>query len=108
MKKHNSNRLTVRWVTGLRIPSRCTGLTVPCFDINKEALDRAILTITNNLDRLVKKGAIDEALKTETLGRISTSTDLQSAVANADLVVEAATENREIKLNLFKQLSDSL
>jgi len=81
------------------------GFKVTLLDINREALDRAMQTIANNLDRLVKKGAIDETLKTETVGRISTETDLERAVANADLVVEAATENRDIKLNLFKQLS---
>jgi len=81
------------------------GFNVTLLDINREALDRAMQTIASNLDRLVKKGAIDDALKAETLGRIGTSTDLQSAATDADLVVEAATENREIKLNLFKQLS---
>jgi 3-hydroxybutyryl-CoA dehydrogenase len=81
------------------------GYKVSLFDISQEALDRGVKTITNNLDRQVKKGAIDEALKADTLSRIMVFTDLEAAVANADLVVEAATENREIKLNLFKQLS---
>jgi 3-hydroxybutyryl-CoA dehydrogenase len=81
------------------------GFDVALVDINKEALDRAIQTITGNLDRQLKKGVIDENLKTATLSRIAVFTDLEKAVANADLVVEAATENREIKLNLFKQLS---
>ncbi|WP_295671120.1 3-hydroxyacyl-CoA dehydrogenase family protein [uncultured Mucilaginibacter sp.] len=82
------------------------GFEVALFDINKEALDRAILTITANLDRQLKKGTIDEQLKAATLGRIGIFTELETAVSNADLVVEAATENKEIKLNLFKQLSD--
>jgi 3-hydroxybutyryl-CoA dehydrogenase len=82
------------------------GFEVALFDINKEALDRAILTITNNLDRQLKKGIIDEQLKTATLSRIAVFTELEPAVSNADLVVEAATENKEIKLNLFKQLSN--
>src|SRR6201996_7596073 len=82
------------------------GFDVALVDINQEALNRAIQTITGNLDRQVKKGTIDEQLKTNTLSKIKTYTDLQSAVAGADLVVEAATENREIKLNLFKQLSE--
>ncbi len=82
------------------------GFDVALVDINQEALNRAIKTITNNLDRQVNKGAISEQLKTETLSRITTHTDLKAAVANADLVIEAATENREIKLNLFKQLSE--
>jgi len=79
---------------------------VALVDLNKEALDRALQTITNNLERQQKKGAIDQETKTATLNRISLFTDLQAAVSDADLVVEAATENREIKLSLFKQLSN--
>ncbi|BAU54512.1 3-hydroxyacyl-CoA dehydrogenase family protein [Mucilaginibacter gotjawali] len=82
------------------------GFEVALFDISKEALDRAIITITANLDRQLKKGAIDEQLKAATLNRIAVFTELETAVSNADLVVEAATENKEIKLNLFKQLSN--
>jgi 3-hydroxybutyryl-CoA dehydrogenase len=81
------------------------GFDVALVDINKDALDKAVKTIGNNLDRQVKKGAIDEETKTATLARITVSTDLQAAVTGAGLVIEAATENREIKLNLFKQLS---
>ncbi|HZX57170.1 MAG TPA: 3-hydroxyacyl-CoA dehydrogenase NAD-binding domain-containing protein, partial [Mucilaginibacter sp.] len=54
----------------------------------------------------VKKGAIDESTKSATLANITTHTDLKTGAVNADLVVEAATENREIKLNLFRQLSE--
>ena len=81
------------------------GFNVALVDINNDALDRALQTITNNLDRQLKKGAIDEQTKVATLKNITVFTDMQSAASNADLVVEAATENREIKLNLFKQLS---
>jgi len=81
------------------------GFKVALVDINKDALDRAIRTIGNNLDRQLKKGAIDEAISAATLNRITVSTDLQDAVSGADLVIEAATENKDIKLNLFKQLS---
>jgi len=81
------------------------GFKVAMLDISPEALDRAIQTITVNLDRLVKKGLIDEQLKAFTLNNITTFTDLEPAVSNADLVIEAATENQDIKLNLFKQLS---
>jgi len=81
------------------------GFNVALVDISKEALDRAVQTIGNNLDRQLKKGAIDEQTKTATLKNITVFTDLQAAATNADLVIEAATENREIKLNLFKQLS---
>jgi len=82
------------------------GFEVAMFDINKEALEKAIKTITVNLDRQLKKGAIDKNLKSATLGRITVFTELEQAVSRADLIVETATENREIKLNLFKQLSD--
>ncbi|MEO6977118.1 MAG: 3-hydroxybutyryl-CoA dehydrogenase [Mucilaginibacter sp.] len=82
------------------------GFKVNLVDVNPDALARAIQNITGNLDRQVKKGTIDEQLKTSTLNNITTLTDLKTATANADLVIEAATENREIKLNLFKQLSD--
>ena len=81
------------------------GFNVALVDINQDALNKAMQTITANLDRQVKKGTIDEQLKTSTINNITTFTELQPAVADADLVVEAATENREIKLNLFKQLS---
>jgi len=81
------------------------GFEVTLIDINREALDNALKTITGNLDRQLKKGLIDEPLKTATLSSITVSTDLNAA-ANADLVVEAATENRDVKLNLFRQLSE--
>jgi len=82
------------------------GFTVALVDINQDALNQAIKTIAGNLDRQVKKGTIDEGLKTSTLNNISTFTGLKLAVSNADLVIEAATENQEIKLNIFKQLSE--
>jgi 3-hydroxybutyryl-CoA dehydrogenase len=82
------------------------GFKVSLVDINNESLVKALLTISNNLDRQIKKGAIDENVKVVTLSNIITFTDLKAGAANADLVVEAATENKEIKLNLFKQLSE--
>jgi 3-hydroxybutyryl-CoA dehydrogenase len=82
------------------------GFKVSLVDINGDALKRAVHTITNNLDRQLKKGTIDEQAKARTLANIITYTDLKNAVSNADMVIEAATENREIKLNLFKQLSE--
>jgi len=82
------------------------GFNVSLVDINQQALDRALQTITNNLDRQVKKETINEAQKASTLANITTYTDLKTAASNADLVIEAAIENRDIKLNLFKQLSD--
>lgn len=82
------------------------GFEVSLVDINADALASAVQTITNNLDRQLKKGSIDEQGKSDTLGRIKTYTDLQQGAATAHLVIEAATENREIKLKLFKQLNE--
>jgi 3-hydroxybutyryl-CoA dehydrogenase len=82
------------------------GFKVSLVDIHSESLAKAIQTITNNLDRQLKKGSIDERAKAATLANITTYTDLKTGASGADLVVEAATENRELKLNLFKQLSD--
>jgi len=82
------------------------GFEVSLVDIDTGALSNAIQTIANNLDRQVKKGIIDDYVKTATLDRIKTFTDLQRCAVSADLVIEAATENHEIKLKLFKQLSD--
>jgi 3-hydroxybutyryl-CoA dehydrogenase len=81
------------------------GFEVALVDIKQDALKRALQTITANLDRQVKKGAIDEQQKAVTLSRITAFTNMEQAVVNSDLIVEAATENREVKLNLFKQLS---
>ncbi len=80
---------------------------VHLFDISKEALDKAIAVIKKNLDRQVEKGAITAEQKTNTLHNITSSDNLESAVKDAELVVEAATENSAIKLDLFKNL-DSL
>ena len=82
------------------------GFKVSLVDINDEALQKALKTISNNLDRQVNKGTIDENAKAATLSNITTYTDLKTGASNADLVIEAATENRDIKLNLFKQLSE--
>ncbi|MBS1619146.1 MAG: 3-hydroxybutyryl-CoA dehydrogenase [Bacteroidetes bacterium] len=81
-----------------------SGYSVKLVDVKQEALDKAIATITRNLDRMVSKGAIDEAKKAETLGNLSPQTDLAAACADADLVVEAATENIDLKLKIFQQI----
>lgn len=81
-----------------------TGYAVTLVDISKEALDRGIATITKNLDRQVAKGTLTEADKAATLGRIQPVTDLASGVASADLVVEAATENVDLKLKIFRDI----
>ncbi len=80
------------------------GFQVSLVDIQQEALDKALTIIGKNLDRQIRKEHIDEAAKVETLSRISTSTDLKAGVSTADLVVEAATENVEIKLQIFREL----
>ncbi len=80
------------------------GFNVNMMDIKQDALDKAIAVIGKNMDRQVTKGALTEEAKQQSLGRIKTFTDMASAVANADLVVEAATENIELKLNIFREL----
>ncbi|KQN39113.1 3-hydroxybutyryl-CoA dehydrogenase [Pedobacter sp. Leaf41] len=81
--------------------------SVSLVDINQTALDQAIQTITKNLDRQVAKGLITEDQKTTTLQNISTFTAIKEGVKNADLIVEAATENRELKLQIFKDLDEA-
>ena len=72
-------------------------------DVSEDAIARGLATIKKNLDRLEKKGVIGHQLSVDTLGRIKTSTSLE-AVKTADLVVEAATENPEIKFQIFEDL----
>ncbi|MCL4115927.1 UNVERIFIED_CONTAM: hypothetical protein GTU68_040300 [Idotea baltica] len=81
-----------------------TGFTVNLVDISAESLEKALKTIEKNLDRQLKKERITEADKTATLGNITTFTDLATAVTDADLVVEAATENIDLKLKIFKDI----
>ena len=81
-----------------------SGFKVNLIDISQPALDKAIATIEKNLTRMVAKEKIDEGAKVSTLSNISTFTDMKSGVANADLVVEAATENIDIKLKIFRDL----
>ncbi|TCC90535.1 3-hydroxybutyryl-CoA dehydrogenase [Pedobacter frigiditerrae] len=80
------------------------GYQVSLVDINLDALGRAIATITKNLERQIAKGTLTEEAKEATLANITTVTDLQAGVENADLIVEAATENIELKLKIFKDL----
>ena len=82
------------------------GYSVNLIDISKESLNSAISTITKNLDRMVSKEKISEENKLNTLSNISTYTDLSIGVKDTDLVVEAATENIDIKLKIFKQLDE--
>ena len=77
---------------------------VHLIDISQKALNGGIATITKNLDRLLIKERITEEIKTTTLNNITTFTSIAEGVKNADLVVEAATENVDLKLKIFKQL----
>ena len=80
------------------------GFKVNLIDISQESLDKGLVTITKNLDRMVTKERISEKDKENTLTNISTYTKLEKGVAKTDLVVEAATENLTIKLDIFRQL----
>lgn len=80
------------------------GHNVNLVDRSEDALERAVATIDRNLSRLVTKERLTEEEKASTLGRLNTSTDMSVSVSNADLVVEAATENIELKLQIFKEL----
>ena len=73
-------------------------------DVSESALTKAIETISANLGRMAKKELITEAKIQETLSNIVIKTSLQDSVANADLIVEAATENIDLKLNIFRQM----
>ena len=81
------------------------GLEVIMQDIGEQQLERGVSTISGSLDRLIKKEKITDADKQATLGKITTTTDL-AGLAAADIVIEAATENEELKLGIFKQLDE--
>lgn len=83
-----------------------SGFNVLLIDLNEKALKQGLATITKNLDRMISKAVISEAEKTQTLNNITTFTNLSEGVKTADLVVEAATENSNLKLSIFKQLDD--
>ena len=80
------------------------GYKVNLVDIAQTSLDKGLATITKNLDRMIAKEVIDEAKKDATLANIARYTDLKDGVSNTDLVVEAATENLDIKLKIFEDL----
>ncbi|MCX2744364.1 3-hydroxybutyryl-CoA dehydrogenase [Mangrovivirga sp. M17] len=81
-----------------------SNFAVNLVDINEKALEKAKATITKNLDRQIKKELIDEDAKNSTLSNITFTTSMEDGVKNADLVVEAATENVDIKLDIFREL----
>ncbi len=80
------------------------GFQVNLHDVKQEFLDRALKTIGGNLDRQIKKGAVTEEQKASTLKNITPTTDLRAACGKADLVIEAVTENEEVKKDLFRKI----
>ena len=80
------------------------GYKVNLIDVSSDALEKAISTITKNLDRMLSKEKITEEVKNNTLKNLTTHTQLKDGVANAELVVEAATENMNIKAAIFKDM----
>ncbi|MFT5602975.1 MAG: 3-hydroxybutyryl-CoA dehydrogenase [Flavobacteriales bacterium] len=84
-----------------------TGYQVNLIDISQESLDSGMATIAKNLDRLIAKEKISEADKKATLDNLTTYTSIADGVKQADLVVEAATENVNLKLKIFKELEAS-
>lgn len=82
------------------------GYKVALIDISQASLDKGIATITKNLDRMVAKETITEADKQNTLSNITTFTDMKAGVQGVGLVVEAATENIDLKLKIFRDLDE--
>lgn len=82
------------------------GFLVNLADVSQEALDKGLKTIASNLDRIIAKGNLTEEQKNATLGNITTYTVLADAVKTADLIVEAATENQDLKLKIFQQMDE--
>ena len=84
-----------------------SGFKVQLIDISEVSLKRGMNTIAKNLDRMVAKEKISEADKAKTLGNIQTYTNITEGVKSASLVVEAATENLDLKLKIFKELDEA-
>jgi 3-hydroxybutyryl-CoA dehydrogenase len=83
-----------------------SGFTVKLIDISEASLEKGMKTIATNLDRMVAKGTITEEDKHKTISNIITYTDMKDGVVGVDLVVEAATENINLKLKIFQQLEE--
>jgi 3-hydroxybutyryl-CoA dehydrogenase len=83
------------------------GFSVTLIDVNTAQLGKAIATIGKNFDRQIAKGSITEEVKTKALANIITASDVAAGVKNADLVVEAATENADLKLKIFKSIDEA-
>ena len=83
------------------------GFTVKLIDVSEKALDKGMNTIANNLDRMLAKGTITQEDVAKTITNIITYTDIKDGVVGVDLVIEAATENVDLKLAIFKQLNEA-
>ncbi len=83
------------------------GFDVTLCDVNAAQLEKAIAIISKNFDRQLAKGSVTEEQKQNALSQISTNTDVAEGVKNAQLIVEAATENTELKLKIFSQLDEA-
>lgn len=83
------------------------GFTVKLIDVSEKALDKGMDTIASNLDRMLAKGTISQEDVAKTITNIIAYTDIKDGVVGADLVIEAATENVDLKLAIFKQLNES-
>ena len=83
-----------------------TGFTVSLIDISQQQLEKALQTISKNFDRQIAKGSIGAEVKESSLKNITTHTSLEAGVKDADLVVEAATENTDLKLKIFQQMDE--
>lgn len=83
-----------------------TGYKVNLIDISENSLEKAIKTISKNLDRMVAKEKITSSNKDKTLQNLSVFSDLKDGIKEADLVIEAATENLDTKLSIFKTIDD--
>lgn len=84
-----------------------SGFSVNLIDVQSAQLEKALQTIAKNFDRQISKGAATEEQKAAALKNITTHTDLATGVKDAELVVEAATENIDLKLKIFKQIDES-
>ena len=83
------------------------GFKVNLVDVSQQQLDKALELIEKNCNRQISKGSLSEEIKQQTLKNITTLTSLTAGVQNADLVIEAATENIDLKLKIFKQLDEA-
>ena len=81
-----------------------SGFNVSLVDVSADALSKAVATVTKNLDRMVTKGTISAEVREQSLKNISTNTSLADGVKDSELVVEAATENMDLKFKIFREL----